>query len=75
MIQRGLALLIALQIKAWFRRTFRGLRRPQNLIILVIGLGTCVGWVLMLMHPGTAGARDPTGCACWLPRAWRCSPC
>jgi hypothetical protein len=59
MIQRGLALLIALQIKAWFRRTFRGLRRPQNLIILVIGLGTCVGWLLMLMHPGTASARDP----------------
>jgi hypothetical protein len=59
MIHPGLALLIGLQIKAWFRRTFRGLKRPQNLIILVIGLAACAGWVFMLMHPGVSGVRDP----------------
>ncbi|MFO0981994.1 MAG: putative ABC exporter domain-containing protein [Planctomycetota bacterium] len=59
MIPRALWLLIGLQIKAWLRRTFRGLNRPKNVAILLVGAGACSLWVYLLLRPiGGGGPRD-----------------
>jgi hypothetical protein len=60
-VKGALGLLIGLQLRGWVRALGRNLRTVKGVLLVVVGLGFFVLWLLMVLLARTEGGLEPAG--------------